>query len=181
MADKDQFNDEYQFADLDAITPDSAHDTPEDEDIVHKLPEDDEQAMSRAQMKRYGLMALGVLVLVILIYKLMGAIFSERQLPVKTKTPLPISMAQRPIPEAGTQLAKPIALPEEPNVDLKIDQKLSSSPHREKRLGSTFISFNQMSAASSSSIKTVTQSFSGGNFKTSVKKPQANWMASFLK
>ena len=53
-------------------------------------------------------------------------------------------------------------------------QKFDFSSMRVKRFGSTLICFNQRSAASSSSLKTVTQSFSGGIFSVPVTKSQAN-------
>ena len=60
-------------------------------------------------------------------------------------------------------------------------QKLSDTPSRAKRLFGTPMSFNQMSAASSSSSNTVHQSRSGGSFSTPVMNSHAKWMASRLK
>ncbi len=54
-----------------------------------------------------------------------------------------------------------------------IDQKLSLSPQREKRCADTPMSFNQISAASSSFSYTVIHSFSGGSCKQTVKNSQA--------
>ena len=60
-------------------------------------------------------------------------------------------------------------------------QKFDFSSMRVKRFGSIPIVLIQSSAASSSSLKTVTQSFSGGIFSVPVTKSQANSIASALK
>ena len=74
MADKDELNDEYQFADLDAMAPDSSEDTQDDSEKRKPL-EQEEADISRQNMKRNGAIAVVGLIVIILLYKLFFLMF----------------------------------------------------------------------------------------------------------
>lgn len=126
MADNDQKNDEYQFADLDAITPDGGG---EDQSAEGEAPPAEQPRVSIATsaVKRNGLIVVGVVFAILILYKFVGAFFTEKKdtiKPVSTKVqaaapaPAPIPVQPQPI-VAQPQVTTPTA------GDEKINQKLS--------------------------------------------------------
>lgn len=131
MADKDELNDEYQFADLDAMTPESSEET---QDISEKRKplELEEAEISRQNMKRNGAIAVVGLIVIILLYKLLGGYLSGTKAPTKmaAMTP-PITAApvvHEPVPVPVSALTPPPqpAQTANPPQDTQITQKISA-------------------------------------------------------
>jgi intracellular multiplication protein IcmG len=133
MADKDQYNDEYQFADLDAITPDSGEDG--------ELPSGDEPPISgdthvidrleTNSVKRNALIVVVLVVFIMIIYKFMGSVFSTSQTPVKATAPTMTAPASKPvvvqpISSQPVSVQAPVAQVSSPGLDTQINQKLSA-------------------------------------------------------
>lgn len=116
MADKDQFNDEYQFADLDSMSPDSGAEVqpnPENEpppDTVHG-------ENKKSNVKQKAIIVLVLVVVLMIVYKLIASFFSEKKPPVSTlpepakiampitaPTPQPMPVVVAPTPSASTKL-----------------------------------------------------------------------------
>lgn len=129
MADKDQYNDEYQFADLDAMTPD----TGDEGDVMAADPISSEEPQSVGpsdtnNVKRNALIVVALVILIMIIYKFVGSIFSDKNTPVKATTPTvtvpaPAAVQVRPL---TSPVATPAPVTSEPNVDVQISQKLSA-------------------------------------------------------
>ena len=126
MADKDQYNDEYQFADLDAIGPESGDDG-ETGGSTSSMPDGEQRADANTNnIKRNALIVVAIVILAMVGYKFMGSFHFETKLPEKT-IPSPVTVAP-PIPvQAPPSAPAPAPSPEvlAPNVDAKINQKLS--------------------------------------------------------
>lgn len=129
MADKDQYNDEYQFADLDAMTPDAgdegevmgAADPNSPEEVPSVNPSDTNN------VKRNALIVVALVILLMIIYKFVGSVFSDKNTTVKATAPTVTVPA--PAPVRVQPLAPPVApapVTTEPNVDAQISQKLSA-------------------------------------------------------
>jgi intracellular multiplication protein IcmG len=133
MADNDQHNDEYQFADLDAITPDAGDESeilegipleepaPKEGDvpIEEKKVFFDRDFFNKGNMKRNALIAIGALILLIILYELLSAIFSSKKPPTTTVPSIasqPAIVQPKPISPPINQVAP---------VDPQINQKLS--------------------------------------------------------
>jgi len=128
MADKDQYNDEYQFADLDAMTPDAADEgdvAGTDPNVVDETPRVEHSDANN--IKRNALIVVAVVILLMIIYKFMGSVFSDKKTQVKATTPTVTVPAPAPVrvqPVVSTPAPAPVAA--EPNVDAQISQKLSA-------------------------------------------------------
>lgn len=128
MADKDQYNDEYQFADLDAITPDTG-----EEELLNSEETNSSEEVSpvnrleATNVKRNALIVVVLVVLLMILYKFMGAVFFDKKLPVKPDTPIITAPAPAPVPVQQIP-APPVSAPKttDTNVDAQINQKLSA-------------------------------------------------------
>jgi intracellular multiplication protein IcmG len=106
MADSDRNNDEYQFADLDAIVPETGGEPAEPEAGVAadlaKPPSFDKNIVFRKV-----LIALGVFVVVIILYKSIAAVFSDKKDTTKqdASTMAQVSTPPQPIIQAQPQQA----------------------------------------------------------------------------
>ncbi len=135
MADKDQYNDEYQFADLDAMTPDAGDEgegtvigdesnTPEESQVVR--PSGDNN------IKRNAIIVVVLVILIMIIYKFMGSVFSEKKTPVQASTPTVTAPAaapveQKPLTSPSPPVSTtPVPVTTAPNTDAQINQKLSA-------------------------------------------------------
>lgn len=123
MADKDQYNDEYQFADLDAINPDSGDESGKTGEGLEGAAAPRQLATDN-QIKRNVIIVVAVLVLAFVIYKGVGLFSAEKKLPVNISAPVLAPVVQQaPIqspPAASLVQAPP------PSVDTNVAQKLSA-------------------------------------------------------
>jgi intracellular multiplication protein IcmG len=131
MADNEQLNDEYQFADLDGAPPDPLEES--SEPIIAALDENERTGMpvvDRAQIIRNSMIVVGLVIVVMIVYKVVGSVESEKQANVKHEEASSPLVAVTPIlPEPVIQQeitkAAPVAIPV--NADItKMEQKLSA-------------------------------------------------------
>src|SRR3990167_11496568 len=110
--DKDQNQDEYQFADLDTVEPelgDTEHDS------LSADSSTDEQWYNKKENVRYALIGIVVIICAIVIFKFMGSVFSSKDIAVKAPVSAPvIQPAVEPIP-----ISQPQAIQIAPNQDRK--------------------------------------------------------------
>lgn len=131
MADNDQNNDEYQFADLDAITPDAGDDhesviiddNPIDSPVDNAIAEEESAQKSRTifdknNIRRNALIAVGGLILLIVLYELLGAIFSGKKQPTAM-----VPAVTQPIAQPKPVI--PTAQAPAPMIDPQVNQRLS--------------------------------------------------------
>jgi intracellular multiplication protein IcmG len=131
MADNDQNNDEYQFADLDAITPDAGDanesviiddnpmDSPADNPTAVEEPAQQRGTIfDKDNIRRNALIAVGGLILLIVLYELLGAIFSGKKQSTAVVPP-----TTQPIVQPKPVL--PVAQAPVPMVDPQVNQRLS--------------------------------------------------------
>ncbi len=136
MADNDQYNDEYQFADLDAMSPDAegdsglGGDTNENKDAARSQAGDP----GKNDIKRKAIFVVGLVILIMVMYKVVGGVFSGKK--VAASAPVPAVVAQNPVqtqqPELqpATQAQPQSVIPQQPadsaSVDTGVSQKLAA-------------------------------------------------------
>lgn len=134
MADKDQYNDEYQFTDLDAVDPNDGHDTQDPDTTTSASEEIPLSGVEQSTVKRNGIIVVVVLVFIILMYKLVGSLFSETKQPAAIKPPVtalqaPVIKPQiQPKPAIQVQPVQVTSLPEtnRATTDAKVQEKLAA-------------------------------------------------------
>ena len=94
MAENDQNNDEYKFAELDSLENESMENTNFSSGSTD-APKGPGGTGEKANVKRNALIAVGVVVFAMLMYKFIGGMFSGKSVPVTPKesptTPAPIT------------------------------------------------------------------------------------------
>lgn len=131
MADNEQLNDEYQFADLDGSPPDLLDDS--SEPPVAPLDEKERPGMpvvDRARIIRNSLIVVGIVIVVMIIYKVVGSVESEKTASAKhVETSVPVVAATPIVPEPVMQQVStntlPAALPVNADIN-KMEQKLAA-------------------------------------------------------
>lgn len=94
MADKDQYNDEYQFSDLDALTPEGFDDIQEEEQS-NKIGET-HHFIQGTNVKRNALIAVAAFVLIMIIYGFLRSYFDHRDVARETMQPPEPKLTARP-------------------------------------------------------------------------------------
>ena len=124
MADQDEFNDEYQFADLDAITPDSGEQgETQDADAVAPQPERSLPTPEN-NTKRNAIIVVMLFVLMIILYEIIASIFSgpkpkdTADIPVMKPPVIPVTQPVQPI--------MPVVQEPASAKDSQLSEKLSS-------------------------------------------------------
>ncbi|RUR10373.1 type IVB secretion system protein IcmG/DotF [Legionella septentrionalis] len=148
---KDQYNDEYQFNDLDALTPEG-QETVTEETTVSKR-----RNLAGTNIRRNALIVVGLVVLAMVIYKFLGSYFSERRLPVKTVTAVtPITPKPTPAPQsiAPTPVIQP-AMPPTQTVDPQTEQKLSALEVSQQNMRSEVASISNQLGGINSNVNTL--------------------------
>lgn len=85
MADNDQYNDEYQFSDLDALTPegfDESNDGEKSSETEHK-----HQFIEGANVKKNALIAVAAFILIMIIYGLLRSYFDHKEVATQPMQP----------------------------------------------------------------------------------------------
>ncbi|BCA94126.1 type IV secretion system protein IcmG [Legionella antarctica] len=128
MADNDQNNDEYQFAELDALDNESM----QDESSLNSATSSTQGRYSESKnVKRNALIAVGVLVLAMVIYKIVGWIYSGKTdvdssqttvTPIAQVTPQPVQTTITPTPVPTIQQPQPVVT----KSDTELRQKVSA-------------------------------------------------------
>ncbi|KTD47088.1 protein IcmG (DotF) [Legionella rubrilucens] len=126
MVDNNQNNDEYQFADLDVVNPDGG------DDDLEAMRAEGEQRAPKKDVRKNALIVIALIVVAMIIYKFMGAMFSRKPEPVTPTqtvttpvTPTPVTpVVTQPTPSSLT----PVPTQPQPTaaVSDEINQKLSA-------------------------------------------------------
>lgn len=104
MADSDQNNDEYQFADLDAIVPETGGEPAEpDAEVAADLTKP--SSFDKNLVFRKALIALGVLIVVIILYKSIAAVVSDKKDTIKQDASTMAQVSAPPQPTIPAQQA----------------------------------------------------------------------------
>ncbi|MFC3908497.1 type IVB secretion system protein IcmG/DotF [Legionella dresdenensis] len=141
MADNDQNNEEYEFADLDMISTDSMN----DEENYSKAPAAKHAAMENTNVKRNALIAVGIFILAMLIYKFASVFFAARHQTAETTVPPPPVatkpiMQQAPVPVVTPP--QPAATAPEPAAPSQQEQKLAAMELSQENVRSELTSVN---------------------------------------
>lgn len=152
MADNDQSNDEYQFADLDAITPDGG-----DEGAgaaSSSTPEDGRRlGMDKNNIKRNALIVVGIVIIIMVVYKLMGSVISQKKTTVEP--PIQPVNVESQIP-AQPQPVVPAPVATASNNDAnQVNQRLSALEVSQQSIRTDVTSVNDQLASISNNMNAV--------------------------
>jgi intracellular multiplication protein IcmG len=125
--DKDEYSDEYQFADLDVMSPDSETDESSSEAVNS---EKKQFGGGRKDVRRNALIVIGIVIAVMFIYEFWGLLFSKSTTADKTMVPPPVATAipkPTPKPVITSVQPAPSTTPAQPSPDnSQITQRLSA-------------------------------------------------------
>ncbi len=126
MADKDEYNDEYQFADLDAVSA-SEEDNSGRVSPAPVVPEGELGGSGKDNIKIKALIVVIIVIVAMVAYKMVGSLLSEK-IPVE-KASVPKMAITPPVPLHTQPPVQHIMPPPEaalPTLDSKVTQKLSA-------------------------------------------------------
>lgn len=158
--DNDQYSsDEYQFSDLDAISPDSM-----EEEGAPAPSSSPKKQSGGTNIKRNALIALGVIILIMLAYKFLGSVFTSKTKPdsvppLTTATPQPTQPQVQPI--APVQPTPTVQTPVTPIVQPSPDttqtnQRISALELSQQNLRSEMDSLNNQLSGINSNVNELT-------------------------
>lgn len=129
MADNDQFNDEYQFSDLDALNPGNYEETTSGEEVAKEKTS--RKINTPTNVKRNVLIAVSLIILAMIIYKFLGSYFSKEKVTPSVKKPTQQVQTKQqtnsPPKTAIQQPVKPIEMPKsEAYESPKMEQKIAA-------------------------------------------------------
>lgn len=148
MADNDQYNDEYQFADLDAITPSTGDEAEGDGTTNASEPTGVKAGYQTKDIKRNALIVVVAVIVAMLLYKLASSVFSEKKVDVDTIVP-PVTVAS-PIPSPSVVPATPT-----PTSDTNVSQKISALELGQQNMRSDISSVNDQLTSISTTLSTL--------------------------
>lgn len=163
MADKDQQNDEYQFADLDTMTPDSGDQADFSEDGLNSA--ETEEKVPRAyveenNIKRNALIVIALVIGIMVLYKLIGSFFSGTKLPEKsvpaliTPTPAPVP-TPAPAPKINPAPVMPTPQVNAPKSDGQMNEKLSALELGQQGMRSDIASVSSQMGGINTNLNTI--------------------------
>ncbi|KTC66533.1 protein IcmG (DotF) [Legionella adelaidensis] len=123
--DKDQYNDEYHFADLEGISPpvtdeEAAAEGTNTEAVTER------RFSEPSNIRRNALIVVGIILLAMILYKFLGSYFSDRKIPVKDATPVPEQPKPVPQPVITPTPVPPVVQQPVVQDSPQIEQKISS-------------------------------------------------------
>lgn len=126
MADNDQNNDEYKFAELDSLDNDPMDDS--DSGLKKTYASESGVSSDKKNIKRNALIAVGVVVFLMLMYKFIGPMFfSEKSESVPKQTPPPLTQVTPSQPVQTTtvtpvpvQQVQPVVTESDPDLKKKV-------------------------------------------------------------
>ncbi len=162
MADNDEYNEEYQFADLDAVTPDSEDHPGASEGNAPEVTPESPRSFKQPNVKRNAIIVVGIVIVIMVLYKIIGSIYSEKKaetnapiapIPVTQQTPAP-SPAPTPVP-VETQPTPSVTETQKPGLDIKVNQKLSTLELTQQNMRSEVSSVNDQITGLSQNVNTL--------------------------
>ena len=190
MAEKDEFEDEYQFTDVDAIGP-GGFDESEDEAVqAESAVEARKQPLAAINIRRNALIALAMIVLALVVYKFLGSYFATEKPGIdssatKTKmpeqTPKPV---QKPLPQPQQLQPRPEPATVSPKLDAKLGSLESSQENIQSQVGSISNQLGGMNSnmsALSSQIENLSRAVSSLNEKLDTQARDIDQLAAQIK
>ncbi|STX37654.1 type IVB secretion system protein IcmG/DotF [Legionella feeleii] len=156
--DKDEYSDEYQFADLDVISPDSSDG---DAGSSEAAGAEKKQFNSggRKDIRRNALIVVGIVIVIMLTYEFWGMLFSGKTTDAETTTVPPITTATpqptptQPVVTAPVQPVTPPTPPVQAGPDnTQITQKLSALELSQQNLRSEVNALNDQLSGINSNV-----------------------------
>ena len=160
MADNEQGNDEYQFDDLDVMTPLPEDETEAPAEGLDSSAEKPLAGMVENNIKRNVLIGIAAFIFMLVVYKFIAAGFSTKSIPVQPAVATPVAPSSVQVaPSAAAQLA-PIPIqpvmpaPEAPapGVEVKINQTLSAMEVNQQGLRADVTSVNNQLGGMTNSL-----------------------------
>lgn len=150
MADNDEYNDEYQLADPDATGSDSMEN---DVGLGGESKQTKGISAEHANnIRRNALIVVGVFILVLVFYKVLGAIFSTKEQVIKTsvtKVSAPIKSSPTPMytpPLPQTSMSELSGTTGAPNANRQVERQLSAVETSQQTMQTEFVAMsNQLS------------------------------------
>ena len=153
MADKDQFNDEYQFDDLNAIdSSDIGDETVTTADTNDVLDGTKIEKKDTNNIKRNAAIVLGAVILAMLLYKIVGSMSSTKKVAVKADIP---SLVPVSAPVVQPQVTAPSVAVSPPVVDPQVTQKLAALDATQQSMRSDISSLNDQLGAINQNINAI--------------------------
>lgn len=148
MADSDQYNDEYQFADLDTIEPNEAGEgEPSAETRSEELSKKDERKYFEPQnLKRNAAIAVGGLIFIIILYKWLSASPIPQKIVEPDITPVKVVKPMESIAPASTPEKMP------PMIDNNVSQKISALELGEQNMRTDISTINEQLASMTNNL-----------------------------
>lgn len=147
MADSDQYNDEYQFADLDSMEPSEVvEEEPSVKESSEELTKPNKKTYFEPQhLKRNALIAVGGLIFLIIIYKWLSSGSAPKKMVEPTPTPIPIQAIK---PTASPTPAAPELSQEKAQsvVDNQLTQKIAAIELSEQNMRTDISTINEQLA-----------------------------------
>ena len=153
MADNDQYNDEYQFTDLDGpttaddgLTPDVGEETDATlggANDTHPSPDPDQK-----NVKRNAMIVVGLVILVMILYKIIGSFFSEK--PAVKPPVVPVVVNTAPVSVAPVVPQQPA--PVDSSETKQVHQKLSDMELGQQTLRADVSSVSEQMGSVSSNL-----------------------------
>lgn len=127
--DYDQYNEEYQFSDLDALNPE--FNQPEGKGSPFDTLREEEKAESTVNVRRNALIAVGVIVLAMILYKFLGAWFRPAQPTKSAVPPIETAAVKQPVTPVATRpdiepTVTPAPTEITPEIEREFRQKLNA-------------------------------------------------------
>lgn len=142
---QDQNHDEYQFADLDTIEPelgDTEHDS------LSAGSTESEQWYTRKENLRYALIAIGVIIVAIVMFKFIGSIFSSKGSEVKAPVLAPVVKSAMPV----IPMPQPQPIQAVQNPSSEFNQKISALEVSQGNIRSDVNNFNNQISTLSTNV-----------------------------
>ncbi len=182
MADNDQNNDEYKFAELDSLDNESME---EESNLNSPASSSQGRYPESKNVKRNALIAVGVLVLAMVIYKIVGWMYSDKSdvdssqtsvTPVAQVTPQPVQTTITPTPTPTPVIQQPQTVITTSDDDLK--QKVSAIELSQQTVKAEVSSVGQQVGTVNNNINNLNAQIANlnqviGNLSTQVAKQSA--------
>lgn len=182
MADNDQNNDEYKFAELDSLDNESME---EESGLNSPTPPSQGRYPETKNVKRNALIAVGVLVLAMVIYKLVGWMYSGKSdvessqttvTPIAQVAPEPVQTTITPAPTPAPIVQQPPTVITANDSDLK--QKVSAIELSQQTVKAEVSSVGQQVGTVNNNINNLNTQIANlnqviGNLSTQVAKQSA--------
>ena len=160
MADNDQGNDEYQFNDMDPISPNAGYDEAGSVAGLNSSEEMMPGAVGERNIKKSVLIGVAAVILILVVYKFIELKFLNKSIPIEPVTPTVVVPPAPPPPappvaeQAQIQIKPimPVPVVSSAGTEMKINQTLSTMEVSQESLRSDVTSVNNQLGAISNNL-----------------------------